>query len=67
MRKYTAPPGADGINVGGEQFNVDKDGTISVPDTGDYDGLLRGAGYLPAPDVPAAPLQTSTKSTVVSD
>lgn len=36
MTKYKAPQGVTGINIGGQQFNVDADGNISLPDEGSY-------------------------------
>jgi hypothetical protein len=34
-----APPGTDGINVGGGYFPVAEDGTITVPDTYSPEGI----------------------------
>lgn len=47
--KYNAPEGCTGISVGGEQFNVDGNGQIEVPDNGDYHALLAPHGFKPAP------------------
>lgn len=47
--KYQAPEGCSGVSVGGEQFNVDDNGHIEVPDDGDYHGLLAPHGFTPAP------------------
>ena len=48
--KYKAPEGCHGVSVGGEQFNTDKKGFITVPDEGDYHALLAPHGFVPAPD-----------------
>lgn len=47
--KYNAPEGCTGISVGGEQFNVDENGQIEVPDNGDYHSLLAPHGFKPVP------------------
>jgi hypothetical protein len=48
MRKYKAlsgEPGINsGINIGGEQFNADSSGCITIPD-GNYHDLLTAAGW----------------------
>jgi hypothetical protein len=36
MPKFKAPDGVIGINIGGQQFNVDAQGEIELPDTGNY-------------------------------
>ena len=41
--------GVAGDRFGGEQFNVDDNGHIEVPDDGDYHGLLAPHGFTPAP------------------
>lgn len=46
--KYDAPEGTTGVSVGGEQFNVDDNGQIEVPDTGDYHALLAPHGFTQA-------------------
>lgn len=33
MAKFKGPEGITSVSVGGEEFNVDKDGCISVPDS----------------------------------
>lgn len=45
--RYQAPAGQTGINIGGEQFDADDRGVITVPDEGDYSALLRAAGFVP--------------------
>lgn len=52
--RYKAPAGVTGINIGGQQFNVDLTGAITLPDEGDYK-LPVGYERLPdaAPAVPA--------------
>lgn len=51
--KYIAPKGCTGIDVGGEYFTVATEGpdagTITVPDHGNYDDLLRPQGFTPVP------------------
>lgn len=43
MPKYKSPDGA-GINIGGEQFDVDASGCITVP-SDNYHSLLTPLGY----------------------
>lgn len=45
--KYKAPEGCSGISVGGEQFNTDEQGFITVPDNGDYHAMLEPHGFAP--------------------
>ena len=47
--KYQAPENCPGISVGGEQFNVDDNGQITVPDGGNYGELLAPHGFTPVP------------------
>ncbi len=47
--KYKAPEGCPGVSVGGEQFNTDENGFVTVPDGGDYAALLAPHGFTPAP------------------
>lgn len=44
--KYQAPEGSTGISVGGQQFNVDENGLIEVPDDGDYHAMLAPHGFV---------------------
>lgn len=52
MPKYKSPNG-NGINIGGEQFDVDASGCISVPSEG-YHSLLALLGYVLQADAPQA-------------
>ena len=52
--KYEAPAGCNGVSVGGEQFNTDAEGFITVPDDGDYAALLAPHGFTPVPPASAA-------------
>lgn len=45
--KYTAPEGVTSINVGGEQFDVAEDRTITVPDGGNYAVQVVAHGFVP--------------------
>jgi hypothetical protein len=36
MPKYKAPAGETGINIGGQQFNANDKGIITIPDEGSY-------------------------------
>lgn len=36
MPKYKVPAGENGLNIGGQQFNADKNGEITLPDDGNY-------------------------------
>lgn len=58
--RYQLPAGQTGINIGGEQFNADKDGIITCPDNGDYVLLLRGAGCHPVEEKPATPAKATS-------
>ena len=65
--KYKAPEGCSGISVGGEQFNTDEQGFITVPDNGDYHAMLEPHGFTPesivADEAPAAePVAEAPKS-----
>lgn len=63
--KYKAPEGCAGISVGGEQFNVDENGLIEVPDGGDYGQLLAPHGFVIAPvveEVAAKPTAKKAKA-----
>ena len=51
MPKYKAPSGHTGVNIAGAQFNVDADGTLTVPD-GNYQSLLEPLGYVLQADQP---------------
>ncbi len=53
--RYKAPAGETGINIGGQQFNVDDTGHITVPDDGHYH---LPAGYERAEEPPQAPAST---------
>lgn len=46
--KYKAPEGVTSINVGGEQFDVDDLGHITVPADGNYAVLVASHGFVPA-------------------
>lgn len=52
MGKYQAPDGQTGISIGGERFNADANGIISVPD-GDYHSLLIASGYTQVVEIEA--------------
>lgn len=32
MPKYQTPPGVEGVNIGGQQFNADSSGIVELPD-----------------------------------
>jgi len=38
--KYKAPENAGGISIGGEWYQVGEDGCITLPDEGDFSGLI---------------------------
>lgn len=46
MARYKAPKGVTSISIGGEQFNVGDDGCITVPDDGDYHGMVAPLGFV---------------------
>ncbi len=70
MPKYKSPDGV-GINIGGEQFDVDYSGCITVPN-GNYHTLLTPIGFelqpsedanpdpiqVPAAELPLAPIES---------
>lgn len=56
MPRYQAPSGTTGINIGGQQFNADSSGVITLPDEGSYtlpEGYTRLADAAPAYARPA--------------
>jgi hypothetical protein len=53
--RYQAPAGQTGINIGGEQFDADDRGIITVPDGGDFTALLLPHGFTPCPAQPGGP------------
>jgi hypothetical protein len=59
--KFNAPENCNSCNVGGEEFVVDKDGFITVPDAGDYTALLVPHGFTPIAAEPDTPEQTAAK------
>lgn len=36
MPKYKLPPNVPGINIGGQQYNADSKGEITLPDDGNF-------------------------------
>lgn len=55
MPRYKTPDGL-GINIGGQQFNADDKGIITIPDTGEY---RLPDGYERMPDI-ATPAVAAT-------
>lgn len=56
MPKYKAPTGVANISVGGENFNVEADGCITVPNQ-NYHSLLAPLGYELQPEAAPAPVK----------
>jgi hypothetical protein len=49
MPRYQIPPGVDGVNIGGQQFNADSSGIVDLPDDCNVPGdfIPAGASVLP--------------------
>jgi len=58
--KFKAPEGCNSINVGGEEFTVDKNGLIETPDGGDYLSLVAPHGFTVAPNAEQTPWAPKT-------
>jgi hypothetical protein len=43
--KFKAPAGCTSVSVSGETFNADADGIFTLPDDGNYVGLLAPHGF----------------------
>lgn len=63
MPKYTAP-GLTGINIGGQQFNADKDGVITLPDEGNW---ILPAEFTQVPDVAPVALTPAKSAAKVTE
>jgi len=52
--RYQLPDDLTGVNIGGEQFNADKKGIVTLPDNGDYAASMAVLGAVAAvEDAPA--------------
>lgn len=45
---FNAPKDCSSCSVGGEEFTVDENGQIEVPDSGDYIAMLAPHGFTPS-------------------
>ncbi len=43
--KFKAPDNCNEVNVGGQVYKVAKDGSVTVPDDGDYSAMLKPHGF----------------------
>lgn len=64
MPKFTTPQGCQGVHISGAWFPVDKDGVLTLPEQGNYVGMLpegfepyvapKTDGVFPAVEAPVA-------------